>query len=93
MTARRREVASRHDQETSLTGYWAARLVHLLCLAHAAGVRALPLAASSRWGCAPIQEYTDRMKGLLTLMPDGRYKLKSFATDDVRESLCAYGVF
>jgi len=29
------------------------------------------------------------MKGLLTFIPDGRYALKSFATN----SVCAYGVF
>jgi predicted ester cyclase len=40
-----------------------------------------------------LREYTDWMKGLLTFMPDGRYELKSFATDDERNSVCAYGVF
>jgi hypothetical protein len=36
-----------------------------------------------------LQQYTDWMKGLLTFMPDGRYALKSFATDEERESVCA----
>ena len=40
-----------------------------------------------------LQQYTDWMKGLLTFIPDGRYELKSFATDDERTSVCAYGVF
>jgi len=40
-----------------------------------------------------LREYTDWMKGLLTFMPDGRYVVKSFATDDDRSSVCAYGVF
>jgi predicted ester cyclase len=40
-----------------------------------------------------LQQYTDWMKGLLTFMPDGRYALKSFATDEERESVCAYAVF
>ena len=40
-----------------------------------------------------LQQYADWMKGLLTFMPDGRYALKSFATDDDRNSVCAYGVF
>jgi predicted ester cyclase len=40
-----------------------------------------------------LQEYTEWMKGLLVFMPDGRYELKSFATDDERNSVCAYGVF
>jgi predicted ester cyclase len=33
------------------------------------------------------------MKGLLTFMPDGRYGLKSFATDEERSNVAAYGVF
>jgi predicted ester cyclase len=33
------------------------------------------------------------MKGLLTPVPDGKYELRSFAVDDERKSVCAYGVF
>jgi hypothetical protein len=40
-----------------------------------------------------LQQYTDWMKGLLTFVPDGRYQLRSFGTDDERMSVCAYGVF
>ena len=40
-----------------------------------------------------VQAYTEWMKGLLTFMPDGRYEVKSFATDNQRDSVCAYGVF
>jgi len=40
-----------------------------------------------------LQQYTDWMKGLLVFMPDGRYEVKSFATDEERKSVCAYGVF
>jgi hypothetical protein len=40
-----------------------------------------------------LREYTDWIKGPLTFMPDGRYVVKSFATDDDRNSVCAYGVF
>src|SRR3954447_15161815 len=40
-----------------------------------------------------LEEYTEWMKGLLTLMPDGRYEVKSFATDADRSNVCAYGVF
>lgn len=40
-----------------------------------------------------LQEYTDWMKGLLVFVPDGRYAVKSFATDDQRNNVCAYGVF
>jgi predicted ester cyclase len=40
-----------------------------------------------------LEEYADWMKGLLTFIPNGRYVVKSFATDDERNSVCAYGVF
>jgi predicted ester cyclase len=40
-----------------------------------------------------LQAYADWMKGLLTFMPDGRYEVKSFATDEARQNVSAYGVF
>ena len=40
-----------------------------------------------------LQQYTEWMKGLLTPIPDGRYEVKSFATDEKRNSVCAYAVF
>jgi hypothetical protein len=40
-----------------------------------------------------LQDYTDWMKGILAIMPDGRYEVKAFATDDERHIVCAYGVF
>ena len=40
-----------------------------------------------------LQGYTEWMKGLLGFMPDGRYTVKSFATDGEPNNVCAYGVF
>jgi predicted ester cyclase len=40
-----------------------------------------------------LQAYTDWMQGLLSFMPDGRYEVKSFATDTDSNTVCAYGVF
>jgi predicted ester cyclase len=40
-----------------------------------------------------LQAYTEWMKGLLGFMPDGRYELKSFATDEERHNVSAYAVF
>jgi predicted ester cyclase len=40
-----------------------------------------------------LQQYTDWMKGLLTFIPDGNYVLKSFAVDNERGNVSAYGVF
>jgi predicted ester cyclase len=40
-----------------------------------------------------LEEYTDWMKGLMTFVPDARYELRSFGTDNERKSVSAYGVF
>src|SRR5215469_2134384 len=40
-----------------------------------------------------LEQYTDWMKGLLVVAPDGRYALKSFATDPEHNSVAAYAVF
>jgi predicted ester cyclase len=40
-----------------------------------------------------LQQYTDWMKGLFTILPDGKYEVKSFATDNKRHNVAAYGVF
>ena len=40
-----------------------------------------------------LQQYTDWMKGLLAMLPDGRYEVRSFATDIARNNVAAYGVF
>jgi predicted ester cyclase len=40
-----------------------------------------------------LQQYCDWMKGLLAIMPDGRYELISFAVDEVRRNVAAYAVF
>jgi predicted ester cyclase len=40
-----------------------------------------------------LEQYTDWMKGLLTILPDGDYEVKSFAADEERNNVIAYGVF
>ena len=40
-----------------------------------------------------LEQYTEWMKGLLTILPDGDYELKSFAADEDRNNVIAYGVF
>lgn len=44
-------------------------------------------------GVTTVQAYTDWMKGLLGMLPDGSYQIKSFATDPQRQNVSAYGVF
>ena len=40
-----------------------------------------------------LQQYADWMKGILTVLTDGTYELKSFATDDERNNVCAFATF
>ena len=40
-----------------------------------------------------LAQYTEWMKGILTVLPDGRYEVKSFAVDAARNNVAAYGVF
>jgi predicted ester cyclase len=40
-----------------------------------------------------LEQYTDWMKGLLTILSDAGYELKSFAADEDRGNVVAYGVF
>ncbi len=40
-----------------------------------------------------LRDYTEWMKGLLTFIPDGRYEVKSLATDEERRNVAAYGIF
>ena len=44
-------------------------------------------------GVKTLAEYTDWMKGIMTVLPDARYEVKSFATDAQRNNVAAYGVF
>ena len=40
-----------------------------------------------------LEGYCDWMTGLLTIIPDGSYEIKAFATDDNRNSVSGFGVF
>ncbi len=40
-----------------------------------------------------LAQYTDWMQGMLGVLPDARYELKSFATDALRNNVTAYAVF
>lgn len=44
-------------------------------------------------GVDTLETYTEWMKGLLTPLPDGRYEVRSFAVDETRRNVAAYGVF
>jgi hypothetical protein len=40
-----------------------------------------------------LEQYTEWMKGLMAILPDGRYEIKSFGADDERRNVSVYGVF
>jgi len=40
-----------------------------------------------------LQQYTDWMKGMMSVLPGARYEIKSFATDVQRNNVAAYAVF
>ncbi len=40
-----------------------------------------------------LEGYTEWMKGLFTPVPDGNYEVRSFAVDEKRKHVAAYGVF
>jgi len=40
-----------------------------------------------------LEAYTDWMKGLFTPLPDANYEVRSFAVDEQRNNVAAFGVF
>jgi predicted ester cyclase len=40
-----------------------------------------------------LEAYTEWMKGLLTILQDGTAEVRSFAVDEARNNVAAYGVF
>ncbi len=44
-------------------------------------------------GVDTLEAYTEWMKGLFTPVPDARYEVRSFAVDEGRSNVAAYGVF
>ena len=40
-----------------------------------------------------LADYAEWMKGMMSVVPDGRYEMKSFAADPERQNVAAYAVF
>jgi steroid delta-isomerase-like uncharacterized protein len=40
-----------------------------------------------------LEAYTEWMKGLMTILPDGNAEVRSFAVDEKRHNVAAFGVF
>jgi predicted ester cyclase len=63
------------------------------CKAYCAPNAAFAAQAEPLAGIKTLADYADWMKGLMTIMPDGTYDVKSFATDTDRNNVTAYAVF
>src|SRR5258705_6544828 len=63
------------------------------CKAYCAPNATFTAQAEPLTGVKTLAEYADWMKGLMTIMPDGSYVVKSFATDSDRNNVAAYVVF
>ncbi len=48
--------------------------------------------AGAMKGIETLQAYTEWWKGMLTPLPDVRYEVRSFAVDEDRNNVAAYGV-
>jgi steroid delta-isomerase-like uncharacterized protein len=44
-------------------------------------------------GVDTVEAYTNWMKGMYTPMPNARYEIRSFAVDEQRQNVAAFGVF
>ena len=44
-------------------------------------------------GVNTLEAYTNWLKAMFTAMPDARYELRSFAVDERRHNVAAFGVF
>jgi predicted ester cyclase len=44
-------------------------------------------------GIDTLEAYTEWMKGLFTPVPDGSYEVRSFAVDEDRNNVSAFGIF
>ena len=64
-----------------------------VCRAYCAPTATFQAQAEPLLAVKTLAEYTDWMKGIMTVLPDGRYELKSFATDDKRNNVAAYAIF
>ena len=49
--------------------------------------------ADALTGMTSLEDYTEWMKGLLVIVPDGTAEVRSFAVDEARDSVAAFGVF
>jgi predicted ester cyclase len=63
------------------------------CRAYCAPHATFSAQAEPLSGVTTIQQYADWMKGMMTVFPEARYEIRSFATDSARNNVAAYAIF
>ncbi|MFZ5784094.1 MAG: ester cyclase [Pseudomonadota bacterium] len=63
------------------------------CKAHCTADASFAAQAEPLADVKTLAQYTEWMKGLMAILPDGQYELKSFAADDERRNVTAYATF
>jgi steroid delta-isomerase-like uncharacterized protein len=64
-----------------------------VCSAYCAPDATFSAQAEPLLGVKTLAAYTDWMRDIMTVLPDARYEVKSFATDSARNNVAAYGIF
>jgi predicted ester cyclase len=64
-----------------------------VCKAYCTPAATFAAQAEPLAGVTTLAQYTDWMKGLMTVLSNAKYEVKSFATDTDRNNVAAYGVF
>lgn len=64
-----------------------------VCRAYCAPNATFQAQAEPLFEVKTLAQYTDWMKGIMTVLPDAHYEVKSFATDAARNNVAAYGIF
>ncbi len=63
------------------------------CRAHCAPDATFAAQAGALADVKTLQQYTEWMKGILTVLTDGTYELNAFAEDPERGQVCAFATF
>jgi steroid delta-isomerase-like uncharacterized protein len=63
------------------------------CRAYCTPAATFSAQAEPLLGVKTLAEYADWMRGIMTVLPDAHYEVKSFAIDAARNNVAAYAVF
>jgi predicted ester cyclase len=64
-----------------------------VCRQHCHPKATFSVQADALAGIDTLEAYTDWMRGIGAVMPDGKYEIRSFGVDEERSNVSAYAVF